>query len=54
MRMTDFLGAVFNKLLKLKSLILSEQLTKQMEKLTAAAIACAKELFPVPGGPYKR
>lgn len=52
--MTDFFGEVLSKRLKLKSLILSEQLTKQIEYLISAAMACANELFPVPGGPYKR
>ena len=32
-KIIDFLGAVFNKRLKLKSEILSEQLTKQIENL---------------------
>jgi len=53
-KMTDFFGDELSKRLKLKSLILSEQLTKQIEYLISAAIACAKELLPVPGGPYNR
>lgn len=47
----DFLGAVLSNLLKLKSLILSEQLTKHIENLIYAATAWASELLPVPGGP---
>ena len=49
--MIDFFGAVFKRRLKLKSLILSEQLTKQIEYLISAAMAWANELLPVPGGP---
>lgn len=38
-KITDFFGAWLRRELKLKSFILSEQLTKQMEYLIYAAIA---------------